>query len=150
MTNELYYKKVVEVCLDIGDKRESKLKEHPRLAESYGITGLRTKHFLNSLLSSGNLKYLELGVYRGASIACAMYKNTEVKAFAVDNWMWSGIDNPQIKYELDAEGKQSTKTIPWPNVKLAAVDMISKFTPPALAFTMLQDHHHNALKLVTA
>jgi hypothetical protein len=129
MTIEKYYNKIVEVALDIGEKRVSKLQEHPRLQELYGMTGLRTKHFLNSLLSSGDLTYLELGVYRGASLTCGLYKNPEVKAYAVDNWHLSPIDHPQIKYELDAEGKPTNKTIPWPNVKLAALDNLAKFTP---------------------
>ncbi len=128
MTVEKYYDEIVKVCLEIGEKRVSKLQEHPRVAELYGLSGLRTKHFLNSLLSNGRITYLEMGVYRGASLTCALYKNPEVKAYAVDNWQYSGIDVPQIKYEKDADGKDTAKFIPWDNVKLAAYDVLKKYT----------------------
>lgn len=134
MTTEKYYNKVVEVCLDLGEKRESKLKEHPTLQELYGLCGLRTKHFLNALLSQGKLTYLEMGVLRGASLTCGLYKNPEVKAYAVDNWHYSTTDSPQIKYEKDAEGKDTNVTIPWPNVKLAALDNVKKFTGAKVNF----------------
>ncbi len=129
MTTEKYYNKVVETCLDIGERRSSKLQEHQRLLELYGLTGLRIKHFLNALLSQGKLNYLELGVYRGATLVCGLYKNPEVKAYAVDNWHFSPIDSPAIRYEVDAEGKPTSKTIPFPNVKMAAQDNVAKFIP---------------------
>lgn len=129
MTIEKYYDKVIETCLDVGEKRTSKLQEHQRLLELYGLTGLRIKHFLNALLSQGKLNYLEMGVYRGASLACGLYKNPEVKTYAVDNWHYSPIDHPAIKFELDKEGKPTSKTIPFPNVKMAAQENIQKFAP---------------------
>lgn len=114
MTNEKYYKTIIESALEIGERRASKLQEHQRMLELYGLLGLRTKHFLNSLLSNGKFTYVELGVYRGASLTCALWDNPEIKAYGVDDWHYSPIDHPAIK--LDDKGK----TIPWQNVKLAA------------------------------
>ena len=115
MTNDKYYGKIIETALDVGEKRSSKLQEHQRMLELYGLTGLRTKHFLNSLLSNGKLVYVELGVYRGASLTCALWNNPEIKAYGVDNWHYSPIDHPAIRY------KEDKKTIiPWENVKMAA------------------------------
>jgi hypothetical protein len=128
MTIEKHYDKIVEVCLEVGERRVSKLQEHPRVMELYGLTGLRTRHFLNALLSQGNVTFLELGIYRGASLTCALYKNPEAKVYAVDNWHWSGIDHPTVKYELDKDGNPTSKFIPWPNVKLAALDNLKKYT----------------------
>ena len=80
MTNDKYYAKLVETSFDIGERRSSQLQTHPRLLELYGYTGLRTKHFLNSLLSNGKLNYVELGVYRAASLINALYNNPEITA----------------------------------------------------------------------
>lgn len=118
---EKYLDKLVESALDIGEKRTSKIQEHQRLLELYGLTGLRIKHFLNSLLSNGKLTFLQLGVYRGAALACALYNNPEVTAYAVDDWHFSPLDSPASKVGADG------KFIPWPNVKLAAEDNIAKF-----------------------
>jgi hypothetical protein len=123
MTNEKYYGKIVESALDTGEKRTSILSEHPRLTESYGICGMRTRHFLNALLSNGKFSYLEMGIFRGASLACALYKNNEIgNVYAVDNWQYSPTDHPQIKYEADGK-----TIIPWANVMLAAKDTLAKF-----------------------
>ncbi len=121
MTVEKYYSKIVEVCLDIGERRESKIQEHQRLVESYGASGLRTKHFLNSLLSNGKMVYLELGVYYGSTLICGLYKNPDVKAYAVDDWRYSEIDSPSVK--LDDKGKP----IPWETIRLLAKENIEKF-----------------------
>lgn len=123
MTTEKYYNKIIEVCLDVGERREAKVGEHDRVAKLYGLTGLRTKHFLNALLGSvtSKMTYLELGVYRGASLVCALYNNPHVKAYAVDNWHYSEIDTPSIKYD------EKNNTVPWDNVRLAAIDNIEKY-----------------------
>lgn len=123
MTTEKYYSKIVETALRAGDIRQSRLSEHPRLQDTYGLIGLRNKHFLNSLLGNGKFTYLELGVYRGASMVCGLYRNPEINAYGVDNWHYSPIDHPAIKYKDD----KKTITIPWDNVKLAALDVLKKY-----------------------
>lgn len=128
MKTEEYLDKILETSLDIGEKRISKIQEHQRLLELYGLTGLRTKHFLNSLLSNGKLVFLQLGVYRGAALVCGLYNNPEIKSYAVDDWHYSPLDVPNIKYEKDSKGEETKKTIPWPNIKMAAEDNLAKFT----------------------
>ena len=128
MTTEKYYASMVQICLEFGEKRTSSIQQNPRVLDLYGLSGLRTRHFLNSLMSNGKLVLLELGVYKGASIASAMYNNPEAKAYAVDNWCYSPIDIPPIKYEVDKDGKPTKNTIPWPNVKWSAEDNIKKYT----------------------
>jgi hypothetical protein len=55
-----------------------------------GYSGLKVKHFLNSLLSDNSLNYLEVGVFKGSTFCSALYKNTN-KAYAIDNWSEFGI-----------------------------------------------------------
>ena len=124
MTNDKYYAKLVETSFDIGERRSSQLQTHPRLLELYGYTGLRTKHFLNSLLSNGKLNYVELGVYRAASLINALYNNPEITAIGIDNWQYSPTDHPAIKYD------GNKKTIPWDNVRLAAKHNIEIYKIP--------------------
>jgi hypothetical protein len=65
---------------------ESKLNE-PILAIE-GYTGKKVKHFLNNLCSLEESNYLEIGVFKGATLIAALYGNTQSlsSATAIDNW----------------------------------------------------------------
>jgi hypothetical protein len=127
MTNDKYYKVLIDSALDIGEQRESKIKTNQSVLKLYGMTGLRTKHFLNSLLSNGKLTFLELGIYYGASLISGLYENPEIKAYAVDDWHYSETDYPSINYVLDEDKKPTKQTVPWPTVKLLANENINRF-----------------------
>lgn len=121
MRTEQYYVKILETAMEDGEYRRSNLIQHHRLQALYGLTGVKTRHMLQSLLSNGKLTYLELGVFRGASLAAALWNNPNVVAYGVDDWHYSTTDTPETK--RDEKGK----VIPWPNVQLAAEDVVAKY-----------------------
>lgn len=51
-----------------------------------GMTGTYTRHFYNNLCSMPNTRYLEIGSWKGSSIAAAMCENSMEACVAVDNW----------------------------------------------------------------
>jgi hypothetical protein len=60
-----------------------------------GMTSSKIKHLLNNLCSLDNCRYLEIGVWKGATFTSALYKNTNIiSAVAIDNWSeWGGPKN---------------------------------------------------------
>jgi hypothetical protein len=51
-----------------------------------GMTGSYTRHFYNNICSMPNTRYLEIGSWKGSSIAAAMCGNHMDVCVAVDNW----------------------------------------------------------------
>ena len=50
-----------------------------------GMSGHKTRHFYNQLLSMDDARYLEIGTWKGSSICSAMYGN-RINAVCIDNW----------------------------------------------------------------
>ena len=50
-----------------------------------GMTGKITKRFYNNLLELENVRYLEIGCYKGSSTCSAMYRN-KANIVCIDNW----------------------------------------------------------------
>ncbi len=49
------------------------------------MTGMKTRHFYNNLLSMEDSRYLEIGVWKGSSVCAAMCNNT-AKVVCMDNF----------------------------------------------------------------
>lgn len=102
------------ICKSISDARENKSKIDPETTEGNdileykGMTGTKTRHLYNNMLSHfDDNKYLEIGTWYGSSSISAIYKN-KVEALFIDNWSQFGGD-PNIfmealqKYEGDSD-----------------------------------------------
>ncbi len=73
-------KEHIENCID---RKTSALPDN--ILTIHGMTSLRIRHFLNNLLMSGD-RYLEVGVFKGATFCAALYGNDLEYACAVDDW----------------------------------------------------------------
>jgi len=51
-----------------------------------GMSGSYTRHFYNNLCAMPGTRYLEIGSWKGSSIAAAMCKNSMDVCVAIDNW----------------------------------------------------------------
>ena len=51
-----------------------------------GMCKGRVLHLLNNIVDTPNARYLEVGVYRGATFIAALYRNNYKRAIAIDNW----------------------------------------------------------------
>lgn len=83
MTTEQKYIAHVEECFAKADRNESKINDEIIAME--GMTGTKTRHFYNSLVSMPGTKYLEIGVWKGSSSCAAMFGNSSHCVF-IDNW----------------------------------------------------------------
>jgi len=109
-------KEYVEGCLKLADSENSKLTMTER--ELTGDNSPKLKSFLNNLCAKDGTNYLELGVYRGASLISAMYGNLKTKAVGVDNFSY---DTKEVK-------KVPPKGYIWSNVQSALHDRIKVYT----------------------
>ena len=50
-----------------------------------GMTGTKTRHFYNNLLNHSDIRYLEIGTWKGSSVCSAMYHNHALVT-CIDNW----------------------------------------------------------------
>jgi hypothetical protein len=64
---------------------EGKSKITQEIINMDGMSGNKTRHFYNNLLSMNDARYLEIGVWKGSSVCSAMYGNT-AKVVCIDNW----------------------------------------------------------------
>ena len=93
MTTEQKYIQHVEECFAKADRNESKINDEIIALE--GMTGTKTRHLYNNLLSMDDARYLEIGVWAGSSSCAAMFGN---KAYCVFMDDWSGFGGPKDKF----------------------------------------------------
>ena len=73
----------LEWAYEEADKGRSKIDNEIVLLD--GMTGVKTRHFYNNLLSMPGAVYLEIGTYKGSSV-CAAMKNNTANVVCIDNW----------------------------------------------------------------
>jgi hypothetical protein len=71
----------------------SKIDENLRLME--GMSGIKTRHFYNNLLTLENSRYLEIGTWKGSSVCSAMCGNSS-NVLCIDNW--SEFGGPKLEF----------------------------------------------------
>ena len=106
----------IEKSLHWSDLEVSKLTQN--ILDIPGISSNKVKMFLNNLCSLPNSKYLEIGVYRGATFCSAIYGN-DIKAIGIDNWSSPFIKpaNPNHKLGFYQQKSQNPKDEFLNNVK---------------------------------
>lgn len=54
-----------------------------------GMSGKKTRHFLNNLCSNECVRYIEVGLWKGSTLCSAMYNN-KMTCMGIDNWSQFG------------------------------------------------------------
>jgi hypothetical protein len=102
MTLEQKYKNAIDKAFDDAEAGQSKLI--PEIFALRGMTGVKTRHFYNNLISqcanNGDARYLEIGTYKGSSVCSAMYNN-EAKVLCIDNWSEFGNNKNEFLHNFD-------------------------------------------------
>jgi hypothetical protein len=73
----------LELFFDNAEKGISKIDTY--IKELDGMTGIKTRHLYNNLLTIEGSKYLEIGTWKGSSVCSAMCGNSS-KILCIDNW----------------------------------------------------------------
>lgn len=111
----------IGAALELADNGVSKLSERER--EIYGLSSTRLRSLLNNLCSKEGTNYLELGVYKGATLISAMYGNPKLKAVGVDNY----------KYDEREPKKWAAEGTIWENIKSQLHDNLKRYKDPDMS-----------------
>jgi len=63
----------LKISYEMAENNISKINDE--ILGLRGMTGKKTRHFYNNLLSIDGIRYLEVGVWKGSSVCSAMYGN---------------------------------------------------------------------------
>jgi len=94
----------VKASLEMADNERSKITERER--EMHGLSSIRLRCLINNLCAADNVKYLEIGAYKGATLIAAMRGNN-IKATGIDNF----------KYDDREPNKWAPDGYIWDNMK---------------------------------
>lgn len=81
-----------------NDAENNKSKISEEIIKLKGMSGTKTRHFYNNLLNMDDVRYLEIGVWKGSTFCAAIYNNN-VDAICIDNW--SEFAGPKKEFETN-------------------------------------------------
>lgn len=108
----------IDACLELADNEHSKITEREK--ELFGLSSTRQRAFINNLCSKDNTTYLEVGIYRGATLISSVVGNPTTKAIGIENFNYD--DREPKKYA--PEGGI------WDNMKSQLYDNIKRYSDP--------------------
>jgi hypothetical protein len=77
------YKQLIEQSFENAELGNSKITNG--ILSIQGMSGTKTRHFYNNLLSVDGMRYLEIGTWKGSSVCSAMCGNNNT-VVCIDNW----------------------------------------------------------------
>lgn len=99
----------IEKCLEKAEKSMSKINQE--IISLDGMSGTKTRHFYNNILSIDDARYLEIGTWKGSSVCSAMFEN-QSKVLCIDNWsQFNGPKNEFLKNFEKYKGKNDASYI---------------------------------------
>jgi hypothetical protein len=120
----------------------SKIDENLKLME--GMSGIKTRHFYNNLLSIEGAKYLEIGTWKGSSVCSAMYGNSGT-ILCIDNW--SEFGGPKSEFLENLEKYRGNNNVKYIESDCFQLDIstIGKFNIYMYDGEHSHDSHYRAL-----
>jgi hypothetical protein len=92
------YKTHIETSFSNAENYTSKITID--IINMEGMSGTKTRHFYNNLLSIPDARYLEIGTWKGSSVCSAMCGN-KAKVICIDNW--SEFGGPKNEFLINFE-----------------------------------------------
>jgi hypothetical protein len=131
-----YTEAFIDAALELADNGASKISDRER--ELFGLSSVRLRNLLNNLCSKPDTNYLELGVYKGATLISALFGNIQTKAIGVENY----------RYDEREPKKWAPNGTIWENIKSQLKDNISRYKDLDLSvninnITLLEDSFEN-------
>ena len=90
-------KKHVETSFDKAENNISKITSD--IINMKGMSGTKTRHFYNNLVSMDDARYLEIGTWKGSSVCSAMCGN-KATVLCIDNWSEFGGPKNEFLYNF--------------------------------------------------
>lgn len=134
MISEKNYIEHLEACFNRAEAKQSKLTQE--VHEIQGMTGEKTRHLYNNLLSMKDIRYLEIGTWCGSSSCSAMYKNS-ADVVLIDNF--SGFGSPREQCMANIEKLKGINRVTFIDADCFSID-ISQFKLRFNVFLADGDH----------
>lgn len=112
----------VEQSYNDAQLNKSKIANDWRVMDQYSMSSKRFKLLLNNLCSLENSTYLEVGCFRGGTVAAAAYDNKLRAVYAIDNFCY----DPLGIYKEEDGSISNKNPNGWPNVKSGFINHIDR------------------------
>lgn len=87
----------INISFDNAEKNISKICND--IINIDGMSGIKTRHFYNNLLSMDDSRYLEIGTWKGSSVCSAMYRN-KASVICIDNFSQFLFEKQEFYYNF--------------------------------------------------
>jgi hypothetical protein len=132
----------IENALISADNFKSKLTYFVLFID--GMSGRKTRHFYNNICSEKNVRYLEIGSWKGSTICSAMQGN-QINGICIDNWSeFGGPKNVFLKNFKKCRGKNKVEFIEC-DCWLVDVNSLGKFNIYMYDGNHTETSHYRAL-----
>ena len=136
------YKTLVETSFQNAENNISKITND--IINIEGMSGTKTRHFYNNLLTQEDARYLEIGTWKGSTVCSAMCGN-KANVICIDNW--SEFGGPKSEFLVNFEkfkGENKAFFIENDCYKVD-VSVLPKFNIFMYDGNHTNDSHYNAL-----
>src|SRR5580765_1819895 len=124
MTIEKKYIQHVEKCFEDAIAGKSKISQD--IIDMEGMTGTKTRHLYNNLLSMDSVRYLEIGTWKGSSSCAALFGN-KVTATLIDNFSSFGSPREEFFKNIEKYKGENDVTVLEEDCFNVDVDKIGQF-----------------------
>lgn len=138
----LFYKTHIERAFENAENGISKIT--PGVIALSGMTGTKTRHFYNNLISMPDARYLEIGTWKGSSVCSAMCGNG-ASVTCIDNW--SEFGGPKEEFLVNFAEYKGDNTASFIEADCFAVDvtLLPKYNVYMYDGNHTMDSHQKAL-----
>lgn len=146
MVSSISEKYISHLDLSFKNADEGVSKISQEIISMEGMTGTKTRHFYNNLLSMKDARYLEIGTWKGSSVCSAMYKNNAIVT-CIDNW--SGFSGPKEEFLVNFnkyKGENNASFIESDCFKIDISSLSTSFNIYLYDGGHTEMEHYNALK----
>lgn len=133
----------LELFFNNAENNISKIDSY--IKEMDGMTGLKTRHFYNNLLSIPNARYLEIGTWKGSSVCSAMCGNSAT-VLCIDNWSEFGGPKKEFLANFEKYKGNNNATYIEDDCFTIDVDKIGKYNIYMYDGNHSYHSHYKALK----
>ena len=134
---------------------DNKSNFNPKGYDVLGLSSNKVRHLLNNLCQERGTVYVDAGSYMGSTVFAALFRNSAVKAYAIDDFQdevvkpkrkdlhkpYENITNPVDEFIKNAEKWMNTDCSIGFSVKpIQAVEFNPKYPPRVIFYDAANDH----------
>jgi hypothetical protein len=136
------YKNIIDNAYLNAENNISKITDD--IINMDGMSGLKTRHFYNNLLNNDDIRYLEIGSWKGSSVCSAMCNN-KANIVCIDNWSEFGSPKDEFLINFNKFMGQNNATFIENDCFIIDISTLPKFNIYMYDGNHSVDSHYKAL-----